>query len=47
MAHDLRSLAAFLEVTGELERMGDYAKGICKVLMKLGDTSIPFPNHRP
>jgi len=43
MAHDLRSLAAFLEVTGELERMGDYAKGICKVLMKLGDTSIPFP----
>src|SRR5512135_3620748 len=27
MAHDLRLLAAMLEVASELERMGDYAKG--------------------
>jgi phosphate transport system protein len=43
MAHDLRELAAYLEVAGELERMGDYAKGICKVLMRLGNTPIPIP----
>jgi phosphate transport system protein len=45
MAHDLRELAAFLEVTGELERMGDYAKGICKVTLFLADTPIPIPLH--
>jgi len=43
MAHDLRELAAFLEVTGELERMGDYAKGICKVTMLLEDVQLPIP----
>ncbi len=43
MAHDLRVLAAYLEITGELERMGDYAKGIGKVVMNLGDTPIPIP----
>jgi len=30
MAHDLRLLAADLEVITELERIGDYAKGIGK-----------------
>lgn len=40
MAHDLRTLAAILEVASELERMGDYAKGICKIVLKLkGDLS--------
>lgn len=31
MAHDLRLLAAILEVAGELERIGDYAKGNAKI----------------
>ncbi len=43
MAHDLRVLAAYLEITGELERMGDYAKGIGKVTLNLGDAPIPIP----
>ncbi len=37
MAHDLRLLASILEVTGELERMGDYAKGIAKITLIVGD----------
>jgi phosphate transport system protein len=40
MARDLRLLAAILEVITELERMGDYAKGISKVTMRLGETGI-------
>ena len=40
MARDLRKLAAILEVITELERMGDYAKGIAKVTQRLGDTVI-------
>ena len=43
MAHDLRELAAYLEITGELERMGDYAKGIGKVVMNMQDAPIPIP----
>jgi phosphate transport system protein len=43
MAHDLRTLAAFLEVSTELERMGDYAKGIAKVVLLLGDADLPIP----
>ncbi len=43
MAHDLRTLAAFLEVSTELERIGDYAKGIAKVVIRLGDADIPIP----
>ncbi len=43
MAHDLRELAAYLEVTAELERMGDYAKGIAKVTMLLADAPLPIP----
>ena len=31
MAGDLRLIASILEVVGELERMGDYAKGIAKI----------------
>jgi phosphate transport system protein len=42
MARDLRKLAAVLEVTGELERMGDYAKGICKIVLKLGSSFSPI-----
>jgi phosphate transport system protein len=36
MARDLRFLAAILEVTTELERMGDYAKGIARITVRLG-----------
>ena len=43
MAHDLRLLASILEVAGELERMGDYAKGIAKVSILLGDQPILKP----
>ena len=43
MAHDLRTLTAYLEVSTELERMGDYAKGIAKVVIRLGDADIPIP----
>jgi len=44
MAHDLRLLAAILEVISELERMGDYAKGIAKITRRLenSDTSVPI-----
>ena len=31
MARDVRFLAAILEIITELERIGDYAKGICKI----------------
>jgi phosphate transport system protein len=43
IAHDLRLLAAMLEVSNELERMGDYAKGIAKVTMKLHQIDAPVP----
>lgn len=43
LAHDLRLLAAMLEIASELERMGDYAKGICKVIFNLGEVDIPVP----
>ena len=37
MAGDLRLIASILEVVGELERMGDYAKGIAKICIQTGD----------
>ncbi|MDD5369476.1 MAG: phosphate signaling complex protein PhoU [Anaerolineaceae bacterium] len=43
MAHDLRSLAAILEIITDLERMGDYAKGIAKVSLLLEDSFISIP----
>lgn len=43
IARDLRILAAILEVATELERMGDYAKGIGKVVIRLGNSEIPVP----
>jgi phosphate transport system protein len=36
MAHDLRLLASILEVSAELERMGDYAKGIATINVRMG-----------
>ena len=37
MAGDLRLIASILEVVGELERMGDYAKGIANICLKIGN----------
>jgi phosphate transport system protein len=43
MARDLRNLAAMLEVNSELERIGDYAKGVAKVVLLLGDHEVFMP----
>ena len=43
IAHDLRLLAAILEVITELERMGDYAKGIAKINLLIGEDETPIP----
>ena len=42
MALDLRMLASILDIAGELERIGDYAKGIARIAMRLGDQT-PLP----
>ena len=36
MARDLRILASTLDVATELERIGDYAKGIANICLKMG-----------
>jgi len=46
MATDLRILASILEVGTELERMGDYAKGIAKINLMIGDTPLLNPMKR-
>lgn len=43
MARDLRLLAAILEVTTELERMGDYAKGIARITVRIGQEELLPP----
>ncbi len=43
MAHDLRLLASIMEINSELERMGDYAKGIANINMRMGDTLLLKP----
>jgi phosphate transport system protein len=43
MARDLRVLAAILEVITELERMGDYAKGIAKITIQMGSEKLLKP----
>ena len=37
MAGDLRAIIAMLHITVELERMGDYAEGIAKISLLMGD----------
>lgn len=37
LATDLRELASMLEISTELERMGDYAKGIAKINILMGE----------
>lgn len=43
MAGDLRLLASILDVAGELERMGDYAKGIAKINIIMGEQKLLKP----
>ena len=43
MAVDLRTLAAALEITTELERIGDYAKGISKINLMMGEKPLLKP----
>ena len=43
MAHDLRMVAAIYDVVSELERMGDYAKGIAKITLLIGDQPLVKP----
>lgn len=40
MARDVRFLAAILEIITELERIGDYAKGICKITQLISEEDI-------
>lgn len=40
MARDVRFLAAILEIITELERIGDYAKGICKVNLLMDEDPV-------
>jgi phosphate transport system protein len=40
LAHDLRVLASIFEIAGELERIGDYAKGIAMLCIRLGDRQL-------
>ncbi|HHX42471.1 MAG TPA: phosphate signaling complex protein PhoU [Chloroflexi bacterium] len=43
MASDLRVLAAILETVTELERIGDYAKGISRISEMIGDAPLLKP----
>ena len=43
MAGDLRTLAAILEIAGELERIGDYAKGIARINLFIGEEPLMKP----
>jgi len=43
MARDLRFLAAILEIITELERIGDYAKGIAGIVLMLDKEDVEIP----
>jgi len=43
MAGDMRLLAAVIEIITELERMGDYAKGIARINLALGPEPLIAP----
>jgi phosphate transport system protein len=45
MAGDMRFLAGTLEIISELERIGDYAKGIARIVLMLGrDSGLVMPS---
>lgn len=43
MARDLRTILAVLHIAVELERMGDYAEGIAKIVLMHGDEPLLKP----
>lgn len=43
MASDLRQLAAILHIVTDLERMGDYAAGIARICVQIGDEPLIKP----
>ncbi len=43
LAGDLRTLAAVLELSTELERIGDYAKGIARINLMMGEGPLVKP----
>jgi phosphate transport system protein len=43
MARDMRLLAAMLEIVTELERIGDYAKGIARINLMIGEQPLVKP----
>ena len=43
MARDVRTLAAVLELSTELERIGDYAKGIARINLMMGEGPLIKP----
>ena len=43
MAGDLRLIAAVLEISTELERIGDYAKGIGRIILLIGPEALIKP----
>lgn len=43
MARDLRTIVAVLNIIVELERMGDYAEGIAKIVLMHGDQPLLKP----
>jgi phosphate transport system protein len=43
MARDLRMIAAVLDLSSELERIGDYAKGIAKIDLMIGEKALVKP----
>jgi phosphate transport system protein len=43
MAGDLRTIAAVLEIATELERISDYAKGIAKINLMIGNQTLVKP----
>jgi phosphate transport system protein len=43
MARDMRLLAAVLEIITELERIGDYAKGIARINLMIGEQPLVKP----
>jgi phosphate transport system protein len=43
MASDLRQLAAIMHIVTDLERMGDYAAGIARICVEIGDEPLIKP----
>ena len=43
MASDLRILAAMLHIITELERIGDYAKGVARISLMIGEKPLLKP----